>query len=198
MKAFSILLLTVCVGLAGFGFTTRLDDPKPADKKIKWMTIEEAFAASQKKPKKIFIDVYTDWCGWCKVMDRNTFTNPVIADYMNENYYSVKLNAEGKEDITLGARTYKTIGNVHELAATLLKGQMSYPTVVFLNEKLELIQPVPGYQEPRSFHQITTYFAGNHNTKEDFEKFKAGTYVKDYQAKLPNPTAEQQPAAVKH
>ena len=197
MKAFSILLLTVCVGLASVGFTTRLDDPKPTDKKIKWMTIEEAFAASQKKPKKIFIDVYTDWCGWCKVMDRNTFTNPVIADYMNENYYSVKLNAEGKDDITLGARTYKTVGNVHELAATLLKGQMSYPTVVFLNEKLELIQPVPGYQEPRRFHQIVTWFGGNYHTKEQFEQFKTGTYAKEFQAKLPNPSVEQ-PAAVKH
>ncbi len=198
MKAFSILLLTVCVGLASVGFTTRLDDPKPTDKKIKWMTIEEAFAASQKKPKKIFIDVYTDWCGWCKVMDRNTFTNPVIVEYMNENYYSVKLNAEGKEDITLGARTYKTVGNVHELAATLLKGQMSYPTTVYLNEKLELIQPVPGYLEPRMFHQITTYFASNSHTKEAFEQFKAGTYVKEFQAKLPNPAAEQPAAAVAH
>jgi thioredoxin-related protein len=198
MKAFSTLLLTLCIGFASVGFTPRFDDPKPADKKVKWMTIEEAFAAMQKKPKKVFIDVYTDWCGWCKVMDRNTFTNPAIADYLNENYYSVKLNAEGKEDITLGARTYKMVGNVNELAATLLKGQMSYPTTVYLNEKMEVIQPVPGYQEPRAFHQIITYFGGDHNQKEPFDKFVTGTYTKDYQGKLPNPAAAQPAAAVSH
>ncbi|TAE28656.1 MAG: DUF255 domain-containing protein [Cytophagales bacterium] len=197
MNTFATLLLTLCVGVASLGFITRLDDPKPAEKKIKWMTIEEAFTAQQKKPKKIFVDVYTDWCGWCKVMDRNTFTNPVIADYMNEHYYSVKLNAEGKEDIKLGDRVYKSMGNVHELAATLLKGQMSYPTTVYLNEKMELIQPVPGYLEPRMFHQIVTWFGSNSHTKEEFEKFKAGTYVKSFQDKLPNPSA-QAPAAVAH
>lgn len=191
MKTLLTLLLTVCIGIAGVGFTTAIEEPKPGDKKIKWMTIQEAFAATQKKPKKIFVDVYTDWCGWCKVMDRNTFTNPYIVDFMNENYYSVKLDAEGKEDITLGGRTYKSLGNVHELAAAMLQGKMSYPTTVYLNEKMELIQPVPGYLEPRMFHQITTYFAGDFHTKESFDQYKAGTYVKEFQAKLPNPSAGQ-------
>jgi thioredoxin-related protein len=188
MKTLLILLMTVCVGIASVGFTTTINDPKPGAKKIKWMTIQEAYAATQKTPKKIFVDVYTDWCGWCKVMDRNTFTNQHIVDYMNENYYSVKLNAEGKDDITLGARTYKSMGNVHELAAALLQGKMSYPTTVYLNEKMELIQPIPGYLEPRMFHQITTYFAGNFHTKESFDQYKGGTYVKEFQAKLPNPS----------
>ncbi|WP_019989094.1 thioredoxin family protein [Rudanella lutea] len=191
MKTLLTLLLTVCIGIAGVGFTTAIGELKPGDKKIKWMTIQEAFAATQKKPKKIFVDVYTDWCGWCKVMDRNTFTNPYIVDFMNENYYSVKLDAEGKEDITLGGRTYKSLGNVHELAAAMLQGKMSYPTTVYLNEKMELIQPVPGYLEPRMFHQITTYFAGDFHTKESFDQYKAGTYVKEFQAKLPNPSAGQ-------
>lgn len=188
------LLLSALISIiAGLTAYRPAEEPKPGEQKIKWMSIKEAFEANQKKPKKFVIDVYTDWCGWCKVMDRETFTKPAIVDYVNENYYAVKLNAEQKEEIILGQRTYKSLGNVHELAATLLNGQMSYPTTVFLNEKMEMIQPVPGYLEPRIFHQITTFFGGNHNQKEAFDQFRSGTYVQKYQAAMPVVAPAAQP-----
>jgi len=162
--------------------------PKAEGKHIKWLTIQEAYALTQKKPKKFVVDVYTDWCGWCKVMDRETFSKAAIVDYVNENFYPVRLNAEQKQDITLGKETFKyvTAGNrgVHELAAALLRNQMSYPTTVFLDEKFQLIQPIPGYLEPRTFHQIITYFGNNYHQKEPFDQFKSGTYAKEYQATL--------------
>uniref|UniRef100_A0A3Q2YUK7 Spermatogenesis-associated protein 20-like TRX domain-containing protein n=1 Tax=Hippocampus comes TaxID=109280 RepID=A0A3Q2YUK7_HIPCM len=49
--------------------------------------------------KKVFIDIYTDWCGWCKKMDKDTFQNPEVAAYMNENFLMVKMDAEGKDPI---------------------------------------------------------------------------------------------------
>lgn len=153
-------------------------------KKIKWLTIQEAYALNQKAPKKFVIDVYTDWCGWCKVMDRETFKNAAIVDFVNEHYYAVKLNAEQKEDIKLGDRTFKSLGSAHELAAGLLQNKMSYPTTVFMTEKFEVIQPVAGYLEPKVFHQIATYFGGDYFKKEPFDQFKAGTYVKEYQAAM--------------
>lgn len=153
-------------------------------KKIKWLTIQEAYTLNQKTPKKFVIDVYTDWCGWCKVMDRETFKNTAIIDFVNEHYYAVKLNAEQKEDIKLGDRTYKSLGSAHELAAGLLQNKMSYPTTVFMTEKFELIQPVAGYLEPKVFHQIATYFGGDYFKKEPFDQFKTGTYVKQYQAAM--------------
>jgi len=60
---------------------------------VNWLTWNEAaeLAATDKNPKKVFIDVYTDWCGWCKKMDKDTFQNPTVAAYMSENYYMVKL-----------------------------------------------------------------------------------------------------------
>src|SRR3954463_14417926 len=68
-------------------------------KEIHWMTFKEALAKNEKAPKKIFIDVYTDWCGWCKKMDASTFTNDSIIQYMNKNFYAVKLDAETKDTI---------------------------------------------------------------------------------------------------
>ncbi len=194
--AMNRLLLTafVLIGLtiSAFRLPTPVlsaTDPTPAPKRIKWLTVEEAYLATQKKPKKFVIDVYTDWCGWCKVMDRETFTKPAIVDYVNENFYAVKLNAEQTADITLGKQTFKYVGTAsgrgaHELAAALMRNQMSYPTTVFLDEKFNLIQPIAGYLEPRTFHQIITYFGRDYHQKEPFDQYKAGTYAKTFQGSL--------------
>ncbi len=58
---------------------------------VKWYSFEQAVKLNKQNPKKIFIDVYTDWCGWCKRMDKVTFSNPVIAKYLNK-YYITLLN----------------------------------------------------------------------------------------------------------
>ena len=57
---------------------------------VKWLTFEEAIELNRREPRKIMIDVYTDWCSWCKVMDKNTFNQAVIANYLNKTYYQVK------------------------------------------------------------------------------------------------------------
>ena len=144
----TLLILAVFIGIAGW-----------AQEKIQWMSIEKAYELTQteENPKKIFIDVYTDWCGWCKRMDKATFQKPEVAAYMNEHYYNVKFNAEQKEDITILNNTFTFVAQgqrgYHELAAALLNGKMSYPTVIFMNHKFEMLSPVPGYQEPASIHE---------------------------------------------
>ncbi|QJW87908.1 DUF255 domain-containing protein [Spirosoma taeanense] len=180
------------VAICAFRTSLPLDSaikPSVERKHINWLTVQEAYILTQKKPKKFVVDVYTDWCGWCKVMDRETFSKPAIVDYVNQNYYAVRLNAEQPGDITLGKQTFKYVSSangrgVQELAAALMKNQLSYPTTVFLDEKFQLIQPIAGYLEPRTFHQIITYFANDYHQKEPFDQFKAGTYVKNYQASL--------------
>ena len=128
---------------------------------VTWMTFEQAVEKSKVEKRKIFIDVYTDWCGWCKVMDKNTFSDPKIARILNENFYPVKLNGEQREDIVFSGTTFKFVesgrNGYHQLAAALMNNQLSYPTVVFLDEDFSMIQPLPGYQKPEEFHKIAQF-----------------------------------------
>jgi thioredoxin-related protein len=136
--------------------------PTAPQAQINWISFEEAIERNKKKPKKIFIDAYTDWCGWCKVMDKQTFTDPIIIEYINANFYAVKFDAESKNPITFKGRTYQFVpsGNrgYHELAAELMNNRMSYPTVVFLDENMDLLQPIPGFVKPAELDIILKYF----------------------------------------
>ena len=144
---------------------------------IDWMSWDEAvaLAASEKNPKKVFVDVYTDWCGWCKRMDKDTFQNPEVAAYMSQNYYMVKMDGEGTEPITYKGQTYEFVAQgrngYHQLAAALLQGRLSYPTVVFLDENFQMLSPVPGYQKADAFLQIARYFGENIYKEKDWQAY---------------------------
>ena len=144
---------------------------------IDWMSWDEAvaLAASEKNPKKVFVDVYTDWCGWCKRMDKDTFQNPEVAAYMSQNFYMVKMDGEGTEPITYKGQTYEFVAQgrngYHQLAAALLQGRLSYPTVVFLDENFQMLSPVPGYQKPDAFMQIARYFGENIYKEKDWQAY---------------------------
>ncbi len=154
---------------------------------IQWLSIEEAYNRSQKEPKKTIVDVYTDWCGWCKVMDNKTYSNQTIIDYLNKNYYMVKLNAEAKNDISVGGIKYKfdTQKGANEVAIALLQGKLSYPTTVFLDQNFNMIQPIPGYFDSKEFHKIITFLGGDYYKKENFDTFKEGTYKNTFKDALP-------------
>lgn len=144
---------------------------------IHWMSFEDAVAMTKNEgnTKKVFIDVYTDWCGWCKKMDKDTFQNPEVAAYMQENFYMVKFNAEGKEPIQFDGRTFNYVPSgrrgYHELAAALLQNRLSYPTVVFLDENMKMLSPVPGYQKVDPFLQIARYFGENIYKEQDWKSY---------------------------
>lgn len=141
---------------------------------VKWYTIEEAAALSKKKPRKIFVDVYTEWCGWCKQMDKTTFANHKIAQYLNDNFYPVKFDAEQRANIIFKDQVFKFNPQYksNQLAVDLMGGKMSYPTTVYLDEKLELIQAVPGYLSAKDFDAVLHFFGKNEYRKQDWESFK--------------------------
>lgn len=178
---FGVLAVGLSVAVAAFAFPSRIpstDNKAPrgsAEAAIQWISWEEAIKASEKQPKKIFVDVYTDWCGWCKQMDRTTFSDPKVIETVNKNFYAVKFDAEGKNDIVYGDRTFKFIASgsrgVHELAYALLDGRMGYPSYVYLNEKQERITISPGYKPTESFLKELAFITGEHYKTTSFDEY---------------------------
>lgn len=163
-QTISILILLL------FGFMLNAQE---ADK-IKWYTANEAFELQKKEPKKILMDVYTDWCGWCKRMDASTFTNPKVVEYLNKHYYCVKFNAEGKENVTYNQTTFTNdgkYGKSHSFAVAVLNGKMSYPSIAYFDEKSALITTVAGYQKPEDILPILAYFGEDSYKTENFQTF---------------------------
>ena len=153
-----------------------------AQEDVKWVKMENLDELLRTNPKPVFIDAYTDWCGWCKKMDKDTFADPVIAKYLNELFHPVKFNAESKTPITFLNKEFVNdgkAGRAHQLAVALMQGKMSYPTMVFLNEKGELLGPLPGYKLP---DQIEPYlvFIG----EKKYETTSWEDFMKTFQSKL--------------
>ncbi len=145
--------------------------------KIEWMSFEEAVKKNETEPKKFIIDVWTTWCGWCKKMDATTFTNPQIVEYINENYHAVKLNAERKDTVIIGGKTFINENpngrrSPHQLAISLLNGKMSYPSIVYLDENVNMLQPLAGYQDAKSIEPILHFFGENAYKTTEWPEFQ--------------------------
>ena len=148
-----------------------------SDLKVNWLTIEEAITLveSGTNTKTFLIYTYTNWCGWCKKMDQYTFTNPEVVKILNKHFVAVKFDAESERDIELGGQTLKFIPEgrkgYHELSVALMKRKLSFPTLVFLNEKFEMIQPIAGYRTAQDLLPIITYLGEKHYLKLSYNKF---------------------------
>ncbi len=171
------IFLALFALVTAFTFTPKQQSiAKSPIEKINWITWEQAVEANKTTPKKIFVDLYTDWCGWCKVMDKETFTVDSIAEYMSKNYYCVKFNAEQKGAIDFGGQKFEFIEQgargYHALAAALTDGRMSYPTCVYLTENYERVMISPGYKKPNQIMPELRYTAENAFKTVKWEDFK--------------------------
>jgi len=146
-------------------FTLFFTSSKLFSQEINWLTLEEAEIANKTAPRKIIIDVYTHWCGWCKKMDAITFTDKEVVAYLNEKYYCVKLDGEDKNEIYFKGKAFNFVDRgrrgYHELAAGFLQGKMSYPSLVFLNEELAVLQVIKGFRTADELLPIITFLGEN-------------------------------------
>ncbi len=172
-----IITRTIFIALliASFFTTASGQGENGKDTEVNWLTVEEAMKKNQQEPRKIFVDIYTDWCGWCKRMDKTTFTHPVIVDYLNNKFYAIKFDAESKEPVKFSNKTFVNEGKgkrpTHQFAIALLQGKMSYPSTAYLDEKMQYLGAVPGYKTPQQLEEILAFFATGAYNEQKYSEF---------------------------
>ncbi|MBO7225325.1 MAG: DUF255 domain-containing protein [Bacteroidales bacterium] len=178
---FSLLFLTLGV----FGV---------AQEKINWTKIdkvEKQMAKKENANKKYFVDCYTDWCGWCKKMDSDTFSDTLIAKLMNHYFVASKFNAEQAEDVTINGTTYQNPNydanarrkTAHQLALYLLNNRLGYPSFSILDKDFKVITIIPGYYPANEFEKIIVYYGENYSKDLSFETFSK-EYAEKYRAEI--------------
>jgi len=166
-----VIVAVVVVWTIFFSGASRLPKEKTP---LTWMKISDLPVAMQNQRKPVLIDLYTDWCGWCKVMDRKTYANKKLIGYLQQKFYPVKLNAETKEKIVYGGKNYQFNPSyrTHDFAIYLTQGKLSYPSTVIIPPNGAEAQVIPGYLTVTQMETILTYFGEGQYAKISFDQYR--------------------------
>ena len=148
---------------------------------INWVDISEVEELVKNNPKPVFMDIYTSWCGWCKRLDQTTFKDPQIVQYLNQNYYAVKYNAERKDTVLFQGKEYinRAIGKsrrpTHDLTRVVMKGSSGYPTMVVFDKELNLDTKVnlSGFRTAQQLAPLLVYLKEELNKVTAWPEFNA-------------------------
>ena len=169
-----LMTLVLAFAMASFASTLKTE---ASEAEVNWITIEEAQVLMQEEPRMVFVNIYTDWCSWCRRMKSETYDHPVIAEYLNDNFYAVNLNAEQEESIEFRGVEFENenLGErrpAHSFAIALLQGQMSYPSIAFFDENLDLLTAIPGFRPPANMEAVLAFFNdGVYKESPDLDAF---------------------------
>ncbi len=142
--------------------------------KLDWLNMDELKQSMKSAPKPALIDLYTNWCYWCKVMDKKTYANRKVIAYINDHFYPVKLDAETRENIEWKNKSYTYNENfkINDFTMYVTSGQPGFPTTVIFTDEYSEPVSIQGFLEPKEMEPILKYFGEGAYRTESFEVFK--------------------------
>lgn len=170
---FSIKMITAIITLLTLVMAGFAGEPQGNEKDagLKWTSLEEAIAKADKQQKPILLDLYTDWCGWCKKLDKETFADPEVAGVLTDLFALAKVNGESTEEIIYKNQKTNGVGLARGF------GVRGYPAIIFLDPKGDIITLIPGFLNAKQFHPIVKFIGDR-----EYEKMEWAAYLEKYKA----------------
>lgn len=143
--------------------------------KLVWIKMDEITPKMKSDPKPVIIDIYTNWCYWCKVMDKKTYVNSKVVAYINDHFYAVKLDAETKEIVEWKDKKFNFNDQykINDFALYLTSGDISFPTTVIIPDESSAPISFQGFLEPQEIEPILKYFGEGAYKNESYVVYKS-------------------------
>ena len=168
-----IKVIATCLAICIVTFSFAQTKGKKTGKSVPWLSPLQVESKWNEEKKPILVDVYTDWCHYCKIMDNTTWSNPKVSDYIAQNFYAIKFNAESKEPVSWMGKAYefKSTYKVHMLAAEWLQGNMVYPSTVLIPPGGDAVV-IPGVLTAKDIEPMLKYFGEGHYLTTEWKAFQ--------------------------
>jgi thioredoxin-related protein len=166
MKLKTLAILAILTSFLTVTFAYSETDNKSSEP-FKWYNYNEGLKFAAKKHKFLMIDFYTDWCGYCKKMDKLTYTDSTVAKYIRDHFVPIKVNAESREAMEVPTGQGTGVGLARSYGVT------AYPNIWFLDSKGQKLNNIPGYAPPEKFIHVLRYFAEGAYKSQSFQDYYA-------------------------
>ncbi|NBB31603.1 thioredoxin fold domain-containing protein [Cellulophaga sp. BC115SP] len=164
INSYLLLILLLVINTKGFS---------QQKTQVKWLIVEQMDKLYTKSPKKILWKVYSKDCHYCHDFEEKVLKIPAIATYINQNYYPVLLDAFDASPVTFAGHTYESKDKMNPMATHLLKGTIKFPTLVFVDEQLKMLNFLQGYYEAPNIEMVLHYFGDNAYKTVSWNDFQA-------------------------